>query len=45
MDASADHSAIRIRNRYAAMHAARMRPDRPVTLPDAPFVHLFVARG
>ncbi|MFX1756778.1 MULTISPECIES: pirin-like bicupin family protein [Rhodococcus] len=45
MDAYADHSAIRIRNRYAAMHVARMRPDRPVTLPDAPFLHVFVARG
>ena len=45
MDAYADHSAIRIRNKYAAMHVARMRPDRPVVLPDAPFLHVFVARG
>ncbi|WP_241384438.1 pirin family protein [Rhodococcus sp. CH91] len=45
MDRYADHSAIRIRNRHAAMHVARMRPDRPVMLPDAPFVHVFVAQG
>src|SRR5690348_792355 len=38
-------SAIRIRNRYAALHAARLEPERAVTLPDAPYLHLFVARG
>jgi redox-sensitive bicupin YhaK (pirin superfamily) len=37
--------AIRIRNRYAALHAARLEPGRAVTLPDAPYLHLFVARG
>ncbi|MFC7960209.1 pirin family protein [Rhodococcoides kroppenstedtii] len=46
MDAYRDHSAIRIRNKYAAMHVARLRADGvPQTLPDAPFLHVFVARG
>jgi hypothetical protein len=38
-------SAIRIANRYATLHAARLEPGRAVTLPDAPYLHLFVARG
>ena len=38
-------SAVRIGNRHAGLHAARLRPGRPVELPDAPFLHLFVARG
>jgi quercetin 2,3-dioxygenase len=38
-------SAIRIRNRYAALHAARLQPGQSVELPDAPFLHLFVPRG
>jgi hypothetical protein len=38
-------AAIRIKNGSAALHAARMSPGKSVTLPDAPFVHLFVARG
>lgn len=42
----ADHSAIRIKNKYAAMHVARIQPDQePITLPDAPFLHVFVTRG
>jgi len=41
----ADDAAIRIANRYAALHAARLAPGRTVTLPDAPFVHVFVPRG
>ena len=45
MDKHADATAIRIKNRYAALHAARMKPGESVTVPDAPFVHLFVARG
>ncbi len=46
MDAYRDHAAIRIHNRHAAMHVVRLRPDaRPVTLPDAPLLHVFVARG
>src|SRR5687767_14204234 len=31
-------SAIRIRNRYAALHAARLQPGQSVQLPDAPFL-------
>jgi redox-sensitive bicupin YhaK (pirin superfamily) len=38
-------AAIRIANRSAALHAARLRPGQHVTLPDAPYLHLFVARG
>ena len=45
MDRHAGAAAIRIRNRYAALHAARLEPGRSVELPDAPFLHLFVPRG
>lgn len=38
-------SAIRIRNKYAALHAARLQPGQSVELPQAPFLHLFVPRG
>ena len=38
-------AAIRIKNRYAALHAARLEPGDSVTLPDAPYLHLFVPRG
>lgn len=38
-------AAIRIRNRSAALHAARLRPGQSVQLPEAPFLHLFVPRG
>ncbi len=38
-------AAIRIKNRYAALHAARLQPGQSVTLPEAPFLHLFVPRG
>ncbi len=38
-------TAIRIRNKYAALYAARLQPGQTVELPDAPFVHLFVPRG
>ena len=38
-------AAIRIKNRYAALHAARLETGQGVTLPDAPFLHLFVPRG
>jgi hypothetical protein len=38
-------SAIRIKNKHAALHAARLRAGQSVELPDAPFLHLFVARG
>jgi quercetin 2,3-dioxygenase len=41
----ADSTAIRIHNRDAALHAARLDPGQRVTLPEAPYLHLFVARG
>jgi redox-sensitive bicupin YhaK (pirin superfamily) len=45
MDKHDGAAAIRIRNRYAALHAARLQPGQSVELPDAPFLHLFVPRG
>jgi quercetin 2,3-dioxygenase len=45
MPAHDGQSAIRIRNRYAALHVARLAAGQSVQLPDAPFVHLFVPRG
>jgi len=39
------NAAIRIKNRYAALHAARLQPGQSVQLPEAPFLHLFVPRG
>ena len=45
MDKHAGAAAIRIRNRFAALHAARLEASDTVVVPDAPFVHLFVARG
>ncbi len=38
-------SAIHISNKHAALHAARLQPGQSVELPEAPFLHLFVARG
>ncbi|MCW2882557.1 MAG: Pirin-related protein [Sphaerisporangium sp.] len=38
-------SAIRIKNKYAALHVARMKAGDSVELPEAPFVHLFVPEG
>lgn len=38
-------TAIRIKNRHAALWAARLAPGQSVIVPDAPFNHLFVARG
>ncbi|UGQ14090.1 pirin family protein [Yinghuangia sp. ASG 101] len=38
-------AAIRIHQKDAALHAARLAPGQAVTLPTAPYVHLFVARG
>jgi redox-sensitive bicupin YhaK (pirin superfamily) len=38
-------AAIRIKNRYAALHAARLQPGESVVLPEAPYLHLFVPRG
>ncbi len=45
MSQHADDTAIKIANRYAALHVARLEPGASVELPDAPFVHLFLARG
>jgi redox-sensitive bicupin YhaK (pirin superfamily) len=45
MPEHADHAAIRIRNRYAALHVARPGAGQTVELPDAPYLHLFVPRG
>jgi quercetin 2,3-dioxygenase len=45
MDQHRDAAAIRISNRYAALHAARLQPGQSVELPEAPFLHLFVPRG
>jgi redox-sensitive bicupin YhaK (pirin superfamily) len=38
-------SAVRINQRDATMWVARMHEGQTVTVPDAPFVHVFLARG
>jgi hypothetical protein len=38
-------AAIRIGNRDAALYAARLTPGESLRLPDAPYLHLFVAAG
>ena len=38
-------AAIQIKNKYAALYAGRLQPGQSVELPEAPFLHLFVARG
>ncbi|MGA9492559.1 MAG: pirin family protein [Mycobacterium sp.] len=38
-------AAITIHNRSAALHVARLRPGDRLTLPSAPYLHLFLARG
>jgi redox-sensitive bicupin YhaK (pirin superfamily) len=38
-------AAIRIKNKHAALHVARLQPGQSVTLPSAPYLHLFVPRG
>lgn len=38
-------SAIRIKNKHAALYVARLAPGQHIELPEAPFLHLFVARG
>jgi redox-sensitive bicupin YhaK (pirin superfamily) len=45
MPSHGDASAITIGNRYAALHAARLQPGQTVDLPDAPYLHVFAARG
>jgi hypothetical protein len=38
-------SAIQIRNRSAALHIGRLEPGQTVTIPDAPYAHVYLARG
>jgi redox-sensitive bicupin YhaK (pirin superfamily) len=38
-------AAVRIHTTGAALHVARLAPGESVTLPDAPRLHVFVARG
>jgi redox-sensitive bicupin YhaK (pirin superfamily) len=38
-------AAIRIRNSSAALYAARLQPAESIVLPEAPYLHLFLARG
>jgi redox-sensitive bicupin YhaK (pirin superfamily) len=45
IDRHRDTSAIRIRNRHAALHVARLDPGQSVEVPDAPFGHAYVALG
>ena len=45
MPEHSDEAAITIRNRYAALHGARLQPGASVELPQAPYLHLFVPRG
>ncbi len=41
-----DHdAAISLRQRDAVLHAARLQAGQRLVLPDAPYVHLYVARG
>ena len=45
MERDRDAAAIRIRQRFASLQAARMDESQSVEIPTAPFVHLYVARG
>jgi quercetin 2,3-dioxygenase len=45
MDRHRGAAAIRIKQRRAALYAARLSTGETVNLPTAPYVHLFVARG
>ncbi|MGS2805408.1 pirin family protein [Nocardia sp. MW-W600-9] len=38
-------AAIGIGNRHATFHVARLDPGHSITVPDAPYGHVFVARG
>ena len=40
-----DTTAITLGNRYAALHGARLGPGSGIELPEAPYLHLFVASG
>ena len=41
----ASQTAIRIHNRFAALHVARLDDGQHVELPEAPYLHFFVATG
>ena len=43
--ADKDAAAIRIGQQDATLHAARLAPEAEVSLPTAPFVHLYVPQG
>lgn len=45
MDVHVGDAAIRVANRHAALHVGRLDVGDAVAVPDAPWVHLFVARG
>ena len=45
LDRHSDDAAIRLRNRFAAMHAARLAPGGRAVLPAARWVHVYVPRG
>ena len=45
MEKHAGEAAIAIHQRHAALYAARLQPGEGVTLPEAPYVHLFVPTG
>ena len=42
---SAGAAPVRIAQRDAVLHAARLPPGRSLQLPEAPYLHLFAARG
>ena len=45
MPRHATTAAVRIANRSAALHVARLAPGQAVTLPEAPYLHLYIAAG
>ncbi len=45
MPKHADERAISIRQKHAALYAARLQPGATAVLPTSPLAHLFVARG
>lgn len=45
MPAHRDAAAITIGNRHAALHGARLHSGQSVELPEARYLHLFIARG
>ena len=41
----ADSAGVRIHQRDAALHVARLRPGQEVLLPEAPYLHAYLASG